>query len=71
MKKLIAPVVILLALMVTIRVARAADDPNVKEGAIVSVDAHKLVLLDGGGAKSNLNLADSVQVTVNGKPSKL
>ncbi|HEV2970267.1 MAG TPA: hypothetical protein VGY55_09770 [Pirellulales bacterium] len=73
MKTLIAPIAILLALTVTIRMTRAApaDDPNVKEGAIVSVDARKLVLLDAGGMKSNLNLADSVQVTINGKPSKL
>jgi hypothetical protein len=73
MKKLIAPIAILLALTAMIRVARAApaDEQNVKEGAIVSVDGSKLVLLDSSGTKSRMSLADAVQVTINGQPSEL
>jgi hypothetical protein len=73
MSRIIAPVVLFLAAAIAGRAAGmlAADDPNTKEGAFVSVKMGKLSLTEASGKQATLHVADAVQVIVNGKPAKL
>ncbi len=73
MNKLIPSAIFLLAACAAIRLAAApaVNDPNTKEGKIVSVESGKLVLQESAGAQTTLTVADSVVVSINGKVAKL
>jgi hypothetical protein len=73
MTRLIAPVVLFVAVVIAGRAAGmlVADDPNTKEGTFVSVKMGKLSLTEASGKQTTLHVADAAQVIVNGKPAKL
>jgi hypothetical protein len=71
MNRLLASVALAMALVFAAVAAPAANDPNTKEGKVVSVGSGKLVLQENPGSQSTMTVADSAVVTINGKAAKL